>query len=105
MANTKKEIEYTALHSASVIKPNRLNIKSMIKVYQICTQKYKRINLVKNIIIGILTGILTKAAGLMVEDELYLIVLWIFGVTVAVVYVLGQIDSVVNFLMLGRSYK
>lgn len=102
MANTKKEVDYVALKSTSGISGGP---KSTIRLYQKTCRNIKRLNTIKNVIIGISVGIITKITGILVPDEWYLVLLWIAGATVFTTYLLSQIDRFVNYLLLGGVYE
>lgn len=90
----KKEPECTAIRSSS----RKIN---SLTLYQIETRNFKRFCFLKNILIGILIGIISLFT-IMKYREPQLVVIWMIGVTTAVAYALNEIDKGANYLKGGR---
>lgn len=94
MNNSKKEPECTAIRSSS----RKINT---LTLYQIERRNFKRFCFIKNILIGILTGIISLFT-IMKYREPQLVMIWMIGMTTAVAYALNEIDKGANYLKGGR---
>ena len=97
MATLKKEPECTNQHPSSKTTTRKLYHKNNLN--------YKRINLVKNVLLGNVIAFLLDAYGWIICDTALQHTIGLIGWAVMVYLVLGEIDKFLNYMILGGTYE
>ena len=100
--DTKKEVEFTPLNSTSCT-PNRAQLRQK-QVYQINSRNFKRLNVFKNIVLGILAGVIVQLTVDLFINFWYQWITYYIYVVVMTAYTLTQLDKWINYRM-GGSYE
>lgn len=103
MSNTtKKEVEYTPLYSTSMT-PKRASIRHR-QLYQITNRNFKRLNIFKNITIGIMAALIMQLTIELALNTWYQVVAFYVGTVLLVSCLLAELDKFINY-MAGGSYE
>lgn len=98
----KKEVEFTPLNSTHVT-PKRAQLLQK-QVYQTNSRNFKRLNIFKNIMLGILAGVIVQLTVDLSINFWYQWITYYVYVVFLTAYTLTQLDKWINY-MAGGSYE
>lgn len=99
---TKKEVEFTPLNSTSCT-PKRVQLRQK-QVYRINSRNFKRLNIFKNIVLGILAGVILQLTVELSINFWYQWITYYIYVIGLTAYTLTRLDKWINY-MAGGSYE
>ena len=99
MSNAKKEVEFTPLNSTRET-PKRASIRHK-QLYQKNARNFKRLNIIKNFIIGILLASIVQITGNLETDIWYQVLMFYITTGILLAYILTQADKCINYMAGG----